>query len=167
MKTSIQEYLNQCLSEKTGVNISSFQSQRLGGGSINDSYQLIINHNIKLFLKINLSDKFPGLFAKEKNGLEFLDEQKIIRVPGVIVCDEIDGHQILTLEWIECGLTSESFWKEFGRQLAQLHRVTNPYFGFAQDNYMGALTQFNEQQASWRNFFIHCRMEPQLRLAER
>ena len=83
----------------------------------------------------------------------------------MIACDDIDKHQILVLEWIEGGLRTEIFWKGFGKQLAELHQITHEYFGFAQDNYMGALPQCNEQKQKWPQFFMQCRLEPQLRIA--
>jgi fructosamine-3-kinase len=165
MNASIQKYLNQFLSDRLRLEISTLQFHSIGGGSINETYQVIINHKVKLFLKTNSVKKFPGLFQKEKNGLEFLGKQKIIHVPLEIDCDEIDDLQILLLEWIEGGLKTEKFWKQFGEQLAALHHVTNSHFGFKENNYMGALTQLNNQEKNWLEFFIHYRLQPQIEIA--
>ena len=145
MNTSIQKYLNQFFSDELNLPISLVQFHTVGGGSINNTYQLIVNSQSKFFLKVNSATKYPKLFQKEKKGLEFLNNQKILRVPSVIVCNEIDNYQVLVLEWIEEGLRTERFWKKFGEQLAGLHHVTNPYFGFEEDNYMGALPQRNDR----------------------
>jgi protein-ribulosamine 3-kinase len=167
---SIQKYLNQLLSQRLGLQISSFQLRSIGGGCINDTYQVTINHNIKLFLKINSVTKFPALFEKEKNGLELLDKQKIIHVPSIIAYQEIDNSQILLLEWIEEGIRTEQFWKRFGEQLAALHRQTwsdkNGWtkFGLSEDNYIGSLPQYNNEQKSWIEFFIHYRLNPQIKI---
>ena len=139
MNSFIQKYINQLVSEKLEVPISSIQFHAVGGGSINETYQITINHNIQFFLKLNSATKYPALFQKEKNGLEFLGKQKIIHVPAVIACDETGNYQILLLEWIEGGIQTEKFWGQFGEQLAKLHRITDPHFGFEEDNYMGAL----------------------------
>jgi len=87
-------------------------------------------------------------------------------VPGVIASGEIDAYQFLLLEWIEGGIRSEKFWKTFGERLAVMHRATNPQFGFKEDNYMGALPQFNHKHTSWTEFFIHCRLQPQVNLGK-
>jgi fructosamine-3-kinase len=121
----------------------------------------------KFFLKVNSATKFPKLFQKEKKGLEFLNSQKILRVPSVIVCNEIDNYQILVLEWIEGGLRTDRSWKKFGEQLASLHHVTNRWFGFEEDNYMGALPQRNDQYNKWVEFFVRCRIQPQVEIAKR
>jgi fructosamine-3-kinase len=55
----------------------------------------------KFFLKVNSATKYPKLFEKEKRGLEFLSNRKIVHVPPVILHDEIDNYQLLVLGWIE------------------------------------------------------------------
>jgi fructosamine-3-kinase len=171
MTASIQKYLNQLLSEKLSLQFSSLQFHPIGGGSINDTCQVKINNNIKFFLKLNSVTKYPSLFEKEKNGLQFLGKQKIIHTASVIASDVVNDQQVLVLEWIESGLKTEQFWKQFGEQLAALHRQTWPgsngktLFGFAEDNYMGTLSQMNTQKGNWTDFFIHFRLQPQINLA--
>src|ERR1043166_8449105 len=166
MNSSIEIYLNRLVSEKLGVASVSFQCHAIGGGSINETYRITVNHGEQFFLKLNSATKYPRLFQKEKNGLQFLGKQKIIHVPDVIACDETGNYQILLLEWIEGGIQTEKFWDQFGEQLAKLHRITNPHFGFAEDNYMGALPQQNKMHENWIEFFRHHRLEPQIKWAE-
>jgi protein-ribulosamine 3-kinase len=161
----IQNYLNQLFADKMGSQIISVQTQPVGGGSINAAYKITVNKNERFFLKVNSNTTYPSLFDKEKNGLDFISRQKIIKVPAIIVCDEVDDRQVLLLEWIENGLRNGQSWKQFGEQLAKLHRVTNSFFGFEEDNYMGALPQLNKAYTNWVEFFIHCRLQPQLKLA--
>lgn len=148
-----------------GVEISSLQFLPLGGGSINDTFQVLTANGQKYFLKLNSLRKFPGLFAKEKSGLEYLGMKKIIRVPIVISCNEIPEQQFLLLEWIEKGERNPGFWKNFGEGLAKLHQVKNDRFGFTEDNYMGALPQQNPFTHDWIGFFINSRLIPQIKLA--
>jgi fructosamine-3-kinase len=161
----IQNYLNQLFADKSGMQTISLQTESVGGGSINAAYKITVNKNQKFFLKVNSKTTYPLLFEKEKNGLDFISRQKIIKVPGVIACDEVEDRQILLLEWIGDGLRSELFWKQFGEQLARLHRVTNSSFGFEEDNYMGALHQSNIGYTNWVEFFIQCRLQPQIKAA--
>jgi len=165
MNSSIEKYLNQFISDKLDFSLSSLKFQPIGGGSINDTYQVLVNGHARFFLKINSAAKYPRLFQKEKNGLQFINNQRIFCVPSVIIGNEIDDYQILLLEWIESGLRTERFWKKFGEHLARLHRITNPQFGFEEDNYMGALPQLNDQYGSWVEFFVQCRLRPQIRMA--
>lgn len=165
MNASIEKYLNQFFSARFRTPILSLKFRSVGGGSINDTYQVEISDQPKFFLKVNSATKYPNLFKKEKNGLNFLNKQHIVSAPSVVVCDELDNYQILLLEWIEAGLKTNEFWKRFGEQLAVLHRVSNPYFGFEEDNYMGALKQLNHRHDNWVGFFIHCRLQPRFETA--
>jgi protein-ribulosamine 3-kinase len=139
----------------------------LGGGSINRAFR-VESSNSKFFCKINSAKKFPGLFQKEQNGLSFLSNTKTIKVPEVIWCGEFEHQQILILEWIEEGLCTKEFWQKFGAQLAALHQSSDggrpTTFGFSENNYMGALPQVNTPSENWVDFFINCRLQPQLEL---
>ena len=178
MAPSIQKYLNQYFSARN----STIQFQSIGGGCINNCFQIIINSE-KFFLKINSAGKYPGLFEKEKNGLTLLRSQNILRIPKPISCDEVEDKQILLLEWIKTGSRTQQFWKTFGEQLARLHYQTwsdrpglrkasggrrddQTRFGLDEDNYMGSLPQKNEPHGDWNKFFINCRLQPQIKLAE-
>ena len=148
-----------------GIRVPSINLYGIGGGSINHTNRLLVNQKFAFFLKTNKSVEFPGLFEKEKQGLEFLASQKIIAVPNVLYCGTWEDDQLLILEWIEQGLRTESFWIKFGEQLAKLHQCTNTHFGFAQDNYMGALPQKNQPADSCVEFFIQQRLVPQIQMA--
>lgn len=161
----IKELLKKSLVKHLTTAISSLELLPVGGGSINDTYKVIINGSKKYFLKLNSLVAFPGLFEKEKNGLEFLARQNCIRIPSIIFYETADNYQLLLLEWIEAGIRNESFWKKFGEQLAQLHIISAEHFGFPEDNYMGSLPQENTIANNWVEFFIQYRLQPQINLA--
>src|SRR5258705_7335512 len=161
----IIEYLKELISKQLSTKVSSLELTPVGGGSINDTCRVTIGGHTKFFLKTNSSAKFPRLFEKERTGLEFLRRQNCIRVPHVIICEPVDKYQLLLLEWIESGIRNENFWTKFGEQMAQLHTISHGHFGLAEDNYMGSLPQKNDLKKTWLEFFISCRIQPQLELA--
>jgi protein-ribulosamine 3-kinase len=163
IKELLQDRVSKCLD----ITVANIDLAPVGGGSINNTYEVKINNREKFFLKLNSSTEFPGLFEKEKNGLEFLGRQNRIHIPSVIFCETNKTHQLLLLEWIESGNRDESFWKKFGEQLAQLHNVSYECFGFEEDNYMGSLMQVNTFTNDWIEFFINCRLLPQVELASK
>ena len=173
MPLEINRFLQQYLPGATGLPpMAELRLQPVGGGSINAAYQLSTNNNAsemelvsKWFAKFNRLDQFPDLFKTESAGLALLRDQHIIRVPETVACLQAEGHQLLLLEWIDEGLRTPAFWRLFGEQLAALHRRTAPAFGLPQNNYMGALPQDNTPTANWVDFFIHRRLEPQVRMA--
>jgi fructosamine-3-kinase len=165
------------------------------GGSINTAYRILTKDNEQWFCKINENSPFPDLLEKEKMGLDLLRKQDIIRIPAVVANATAGGTQILVLEWIAHGPKTAGFWRLFGEQLARLHRVAAPSFGLPENNYMGALPQYNSHSpyntcspgsssspgnpssadhsssqsrspfGRWTDFFIQLRLEPQTRLA--
>lgn len=134
--------------------------QPVGGGSINETYKLLTDAGEVFFCKINSAANFPQLFSKEAAGLRLIAEQGIIKTPGVVHRLETEDRQLLILEWINTGQRTENFWKTFGTQLAQLHRVSAAQFGLAEDNYMGSVVQTNKQTEDWINFFRTQRLQP-------
>lgn len=157
--------LRAALSASLGATVHSVELHPVGGGSINHTWRLLVNGRQSLFCKVNEAHRFPHLFEKEKNGLALLAAQNIFRIPEIILCEVLDNQQVLVLGWIEQGLKTGPFWKQFGRQLAALHQVSQADFGLCEDNYMGALPQQNTGTASWTEFFIQQRLMPQVQRA--
>jgi len=161
----LESVIKNSLSLSLSKPVGSLEFRPVGGGSINTSYQLKVDKEQLFFCKINSISPFPGLFEKEKKGLELLGSHPLIRVPRVIASNIAEDKQILILEWIDQGIKSEKFWKLFGEQLANLHRVSNDFFGLEEDNYMGALHQSNHPAKEWTGFLIRERFNPQISLA--
>lgn len=157
--TSIQSSIQQKLKELLSNNTNEISFGSVGGGCINETHRISFG-NQQFFCKINSATKFPHLFEKEANGLEFIAKQKLILVPNVVDCFETNNQQVLLLEWINEGDRTESFWKKFGERLAALHQVSNENFGLSEDNYMGSITQSNRQTKNWIDFFVLQRLQP-------
>lgn len=135
----------------------------IGGGSINQTYQLQLADGSFYFCKINSASAFPHLFLKEKRGLEILGQTGAIHVPQVIVVSHFEDQQILILQWIKSGVKDKSFFKLFGEQLAALHQHTQQQFGLDEDNYMGSVPQQNKPMVDWSQFFIQARLQPMVK----
>lgn len=161
----VQDHIKVLITELTAVIVNNCRFIAIGGGSINHTYQLLINGNLRYFIKLNSEKDYPELFATEKNSLELLGTAKVIRVPRVVAVMAVAGYQVLILEWIEQGLKTAAFWRSFGEQLARLHRTGSDTFGLDIDNYMGALPQTNTRVADWCVFFTQQRLVPQIRMA--
>ena len=139
--------------------------QHVGGGCINEAYKIITSDQQQLFCKINSNKLFPEMFLKEKNGVSTIGSTNTIKVPDCILAESDSENQVLVMEWITKGSRTEAFWKKFGEQLAALHCNKKERYGFFEDNYMGALPQYNNFQDNWIDFFIINRLEPQIKLA--
>lgn len=161
---SLIEQLAEHLSDHVGQPVDIEEAFPLSGGSINDAWRLETDAG-RFFLKTNSADRYPSMFAAEADGLRRLRIAGPLRVPAVIAHGDDHDDSYLLLEWVEGGIKRPGFWTDFGRGLAQLHRHTQEHFGLERDNYIGSLVQRNTPERDWPSFFIHQRLEPQLKMA--
>jgi fructosamine-3-kinase len=103
------------------------QSQRLGGGDINDAWQLQLGDGSLVFLK-SRGDAPAEEYGAEAAGLAWLAEPGGLPVPKVLaVIDEPDALG-LVLEWIEPGRLGDAGEEELGRGLAMVHQAGADHF---------------------------------------
>ena len=102
------------------------------------------------------------MFSIEKKGLELLSSCKSIYIPKVIS----DNTEYILMEFIETNNSVNNIWEKFGRSIADLHQISNKYFGLEHNNYIGSLIQENDPKDKWIDFFINKRIIPQLRLGD-
>ena len=136
----------------------------VGGGCINNT-GVFGYKGQNFFLKWN--QNAHELFEKEKLGLELLTNQTEIEIPNVIGQGIAEDFDFLCLEFIEKGISTKKYWRNFGENLANLHKISNEKFGLHFENHIGRLPQTNEFEHTWIDFFINRRLEPQLKLAQR
>jgi fructosamine-3-kinase len=161
LKTSILYSLE----TKTGKRHILKSMRFVGGGSINNTLQLKTDSG-NYFIKWNDAKRFPEMFAKEARGLGALAEANEIQTPEIVLYYDAGVYSYLILNFIEAGKQKDTFWQDFGRYLAKLHRHTDKNFGLDHDNYIGSLHQGNKKHIEWISFFIVERLEAQIRLAK-
>lgn len=137
----------------------------VSGGCINDARILHTESGKHFFIKTSNSNP-PGMFLKEANGLKELSVANVLRVPKVIYVQD----NFLLLEAIISSLKSKSFFEDFGRRFAQLHKNNGKYFGFFENNYIGSTPQINtaneDEKSDWIKFYFNRRLKFQFGLAE-
>ncbi|NNC95710.1 MAG: phosphotransferase [Chitinophagales bacterium] len=160
----IQNDLELKLSHLFNKNVSVTGSQNIAGGCINDSCKIETSSGI-LFVKWNNAMTFPNMFEMERKGLRQLSKTAAIRIPNVLLQSSSGKFSYLILEYIDSAPRSVSFWQDFGRSLATLHKTTQQKFGWSDDNYIGSLPQYNSYHENWIDFFIEMRLRKQFRMA--
>jgi fructosamine-3-kinase len=141
------------------------QSRPLSGGSINQAMACDLADGRRVFVKSNPAAD-PRMFPAEARGLEWLRGAGAIRVPEVLAVNRAeDSVPYLVLELIEPGGPAAGYAEALGRGLAALHLAGAPWFGLDHDNFLATLEQDNTPAEDWPSFFIHRRLEPQVRLA--
>ncbi len=149
------------IEEKLSKKIIDYST--LSGGDINQVFKIKTKHDT-FVVKVNVANRFPQLFEKERSGLHLLAETGI-KTPEVIAEFTEDEMQFLVLEYIEEEKKTAVFWNHFAKDLAKLHRKQSDYFGLETDNYIGSLVQKNTKKISWEDFFIENRIAPLMKKA--
>ncbi len=168
--SSIEEGLKVCFGEDTRIKSKSY----VGGGDINDSFCLSLSNGERVFVKSN-SVNNAGFFDAEEQGLTAIASTGTIKTPKLLAkgVNRKAGYSFLMMEMIEGAGKIRDFWEVFGRELALMHKAdTRPFlqegnYGFTADNYIGAGFQKNSPRDTWIDFFRECRLEPQLKRAEK
>ncbi len=140
-------------------------------GSIS-KIQLIETSVSKYILKSRYF-KPEDVFLREQQGLELLRQTKTLRIPEVFKTGELtaDRCAYLLLEYIEPHTVSKrfDFRKNFAAGLASLHRdycAVDKRYGLSYDNYIGVYPQKNTQYSCWIDFYLKCRLVPQIKLGK-
>ena len=160
MQLLFKNHLEERLKIHEGNNLIIENVELVAGGCINKTARL--KTNIKdFFVKWNIHSDMLSL---EEKGLKELSSAQVISIPKVIGSGEFKNTSFLLLEFISSFQKKEKFWRQFGRELAQLHKKTKINYGLNYDNYIGSLPQDNKKHKEWIGFFINQRIEPQLKI---
>jgi len=151
------------ISSTIGHNFVCRERQAVRGGSINTAH--VVNDGAQRFFVKTNRDAHAGMFAAEAAGLLEIAKTGVVRVPEPICWGTAAGTAYLVLEYIELAEHGERASAAFGAQLAQLHRVTAPRFGWYRDNTIGSTAQRNTYAESWPVFWREHRLGFQLQLA--
>jgi fructosamine-3-kinase len=155
---SIVEHIEQ----NTGKTFAVDEQQSVAGGSINNAFVLNGAGGYRYFIKTNKTGR-QAMFEAEARGLEEIASSRCIKVPSAI-CFGDDGVQsYIVLEYLD--LSGRADQAVLGEQLAALHGVYAPQFGWGIDNTIGATHQPNKKMDDWLDFWRDQRLSFQLKLA--
>jgi fructosamine-3-kinase len=150
------------IAEQNNIRIRT--ADPLYGGDINKAY-LLRSEIGNYALKINSASLYPNMFETEAKGLRLLSSSKSFRIPEVISVGEMEDRSYILMEYIDSGSASGTFWDDFAHCLVSLHKNSKETFGLDHSNYIGRLKQYNSEESTASEFYIHQRLEPQFRMA--
>ncbi|MBB5193161.1 fructosamine-3-kinase [Silvimonas terrae] len=149
------------LAAVTGRALQFRRAEVVAGGDINEAWRLRTSEG-DWFVKLNTASR-RAMFEAERAGLAAL--ARGIHVPSPVLCGVAGEHAFLVLEWLDLRRRGDE--AELGRQLARLHRLTAPQYGWPHDNTIGSTTQPNGWMDNWLDFFRERRLGHQFALAAR
>lgn len=140
----------------------------VGGGCINNGSTIITESDKTFFVKYNYNCP-ENMFNCEENGLKELKKSNTIKVPNVIVSGGgKDGIPLfLILENIKPSRKIDSFYEDFGKKFARMHKYTSDKYGFYENNYIGSTPQINTYEDDWLTFYKKHRLGYQIELAKK
>lgn len=141
------------------------QTEPVSGGCINSAF-ILEGENQSFFIKLN-RQHLRGMFEAEFSGLQEIAQSKTVKVPTPIVCGVSGNHSFLVMEKLVLGSGTVKSSVELGQQLAALHQIKQPYFGWHQNNTIGSTEQINDASNDWLSFWKNHRLGFQLSLAEK
>lgn len=147
----------------TGLVLKNHRIKSIGGGSINDAYQLQSDQH-SYFIKLN-HPQLSAMFEAEALGLEEMRSLNCLRIPEVICHGQTTSYSYIVLEYIQLGSLDGQANKLLGSQLARLHRHTQPYYGWHINNTIGSTPQLNDREDDWLSFWQRHRLGQQLKFA--
>ena len=157
--------LSQHITDVTGVPFQVRRQTSVGGGCINSAY-IVEDDRQRYFVKTNSLDK-ATMFTAEAAGLQAILASHTLRAPQPICHGAADDHAYLVLEYIEMKNGSGRSAAMLGEQLAAMHQIVAPRYGWDIDNTIGATQQINTWSDDWIHFYGEHRLRFQLDLATR
>ncbi|MCW8933126.1 MAG: fructosamine kinase family protein [Gammaproteobacteria bacterium] len=157
------QYISKSISQQTGSDFQIDSHISVGGGCINEAYR-VSNGKSEYFVKTNHL-KHGDMFETEALSLKEMFDQNTVRVPEPVCYGQTDTITFLVLEYLP--LTGRFDATLLGQQLAAMHQVTQPQFGWQRDNTIGSTPQRNRLTSNWIEFWRQQRLLPQLKLAQK
>lgn len=158
--------ISDSISEATGRECILSNPSSISGGCINEAFRLTDQNDHVYFIKKN-SREFLPFFKAEAEALSQINRTNTVRVPEIICYGESEISSFLILEFIKEGSSGKNGQRKLGEQLAQLHLIKMPHFGWTTDNCIGATPQPNPKSNDWISFYRDYRLLHQFNLARK
>jgi protein-ribulosamine 3-kinase len=154
------------ISQATKIPFNNPRRRAIGGGCINTAYELDDGKR-RFFVKSNRSSLLP-MFEAEYAGLQEIAKTRTIKAPQPVCCGEDDAQAFLVMEYIAIGSApSRDSVIALGENLAAMHKILRPDYGWYRDNTIGSTPQDNRVSSDWIEFWRDRRLGFQLNLAAR
>jgi len=163
---AMTDYIEIAISEAIGRPFRIDHRQAAGAGCINIT-EIVEGNGQKYFVKLNDASRLD-MYVAEAAGLAEIIRSNTVRAPKPIVSGKTGAQAYLVLEFLD--LTEHTSTRSdavLGRQLAAMHRVTQPEFGWWRNNTIGTTAQNNHAEQDWVIFYREHRLRFQFELAAR
>jgi len=140
-------------------------SKSVSGGCIHEAYR--VSDSLDAFFVKRHAGGKVDMFASEYRALEAMHATRTLRVPSPIAFGEDEEGVWLVMEFVDMQSCPPGSQHTLGRQLAELHTVEQPFFGWHVDNTIGSTPQPNPRSSDWIDFWCEQRLGWLLSLVQR
>lgn len=158
---SLWQHIEHHIKQATGKSFQIEGNQNVGGGDINVACR-IAGDGRQYFVKSN-HVRHEAMFEAEAEGLLEMANAETVRVPKPVCYGSHDNQCYIVMEYLELGGRADMAL--LGQQLAAMHKVEAPQFGWRIDNTIGSTPQPNTEMHDWVEFWRQQRLGFQLELA--
>lgn len=159
----LHDAVGAAIARATGAAFTAKRWRDVAGGDIHAA-SIVEDGARRFFVKANRVENLP-MFEAEAAALDALAATHTLRVPRPVVSGSAEGRAFLVLEYLD--LQGSGHATRLGEQLAHLHRIPQPRFGWAQDNWIGTTPQPNPFGNDWVVFWRDARLGVQFDRAAR
>ncbi len=153
------------ITQAAGVQVNAKNIQSVGGGCINSAY-LVGDDMEQVFVKTN-QRALLGMFQAEAYGLNEMARAQAIQVPEVYCVGHDGDIAFIAMQAFTLGRAQKNSYRNFGVQLATLHRYQKSHYGADCDNTIGSTPQPNHKMDNWFDFWREQRLGFQLEHAKK
>ena len=157
------QLISEQISVASGQIFNIITIQALNGGDINLAFRLTDTKK-QYFIKLNKVE-LVEMFYAEYLGLKEIAETQTVKVPIPLITGTAGQHSFLVMEHLPLQRPTQQSARILGEQLAHLHLLIQPYFGWHRANTIGYTAQNNPPHDNWCIFWREQRLSKQLKLA--
>lgn len=163
MNSTLWSHIAADITQTTGTAFTARREHAVGGGCINAAH-VLEDDGRRYFVKLNAATQI-AMFTAETQGLAEIIRANAVRAPTPVCYGTVDDQAYLVLEFIALGRGDSASQEQLGQQLAAMHRITRPRYGWTRDNTIGATPQSNTECDDWVEFWRTQRLGVQFKLA--
>lgn len=160
---SLWQHLSEHISQQTQQSFNINTHETVSGGCINDAYK-VSDGQTSYFVKTN-DIKHGEMFKTEAISLDEIQTSGVIKAPTPICYGLSNNTSYLVLEYLQLNGNINSAL--LAHQLANMHKISSPHYGWRLSNTIGSTPQYNQVTDNWLEFWRDQRLLPQLQLAEK
>ena len=139
--------------------------------SVKDLSELACHHcaivsdgSFGAFFKYSDAEEASIQFDMELASLQYLAARAGVLIPTPIGTVRVEHGRLLVMEALQAIERTPFQWREIGKTLARIHRITSDRCGFHRDGFIGPIYQDNTPTRDWITFYGERRLWPRLKM---